>query len=266
MASSVYGWIIIEQKLDDSTDFNLNWTDYRAGFGIPGGNFWIGLERMHQMTSTAPYRLRIEIQATCNNLWYSAEYDTFLIDNEALQYAIHVSGYIGDAGDSLQYTGVARWYHNGMKFTTKDRKNDNSVICNCAAFYQGGSWFNACNYFLLTGTNNEWDSLTSAVGLPSYQLCAARMMIKTIWNSLPVHHKELARNSSQWLKNFYYELLIGSQGHVIFLPNVSHAPMESINNWFAALDTNNSNAIVYVDFSIEHLTLLYMLSNYYVLH
>ena len=130
LATSVYGWIIIHQKLDDSTDFNLNWTDYRAGFGIPGENFWIGLERMHQMTSTTPYRLRIEVQATCNNMWYSAEYDTFLIDSEALKYATHVSGCIGDAGDSLQFTGNFNWLHNGMKFSTKDNKNDLSVISN----------------------------------------------------------------------------------------------------------------------------------------
>ena len=100
---SINCWIFIHQKLDDYTYFNLYWNDYKAGFGIPGGNFWIGLERMHQMTSTTPYRLRVEVQATYNNLtqWYSAEYDTFLIDNEAGGYAIHVTGYHGDAGDAI---------------------------------------------------------------------------------------------------------------------------------------------------------------------
>ena len=72
---------------------------------------------MHQMTSTTPYRLRVEVQASSNDLWYSAEYDTFLIDNDYGGYAIHVTGYHGDAGGALDY-------HNGMKFSTVDVDND----------------------------------------------------------------------------------------------------------------------------------------------
>ena len=168
----------MHQKLDDTTNFNLNWADYKAGFGIPGGNFWIGLERMHQMTSTTPYRLRIEVQSISNKLWYSAEYDTFLIDSEALKYAIHVTGYVGDAGDSLQYSGVSKWYHNTMKFSTKDADNDRDPSRACAALYGAGSWYNMCYYFLLTGsgTTNEWDSVANVPGSPSYVLSASRMM------------------------------------------------------------------------------------------
>ena len=183
LVNSISGWIILHQKLDDSLDFNLNWTDYKAGFGNPGGNFWIGLERMHQMTSTTPYRLRIEVQAACNSLWYSAEYDTFQIDNEALKYAIHVTGYVGgDAGDSLLYTGNSGiWYHNTMKFSTKDADNDRDPSRACAANNRAGGWYNACYYFLLTGSgiSSEWDSLADVLGLPSYVLSASRMMVKT---------------------------------------------------------------------------------------
>ena len=183
LVNSISGWIIVHQKLDDTTNFNLNWVNYKAGFGIPGGNVWIDLERMHQMTSTTPYRLRIELQAACNKLWHSAEYDTFQIDQEALKYAIHVTGYVGDAGDSLQYTGVSKWYHNTMKFSTKDADNDRLSNRACAAIFPAGSWFNACYYFLLTGSGsiNEWDSLADVVGLPSSVILASRMMIRTLW-------------------------------------------------------------------------------------
>ena len=177
VAGSVPGWTTIHQKFNDDINFNLTWNDYKVGFGNPGGNFWIGLETMHQMTSTAPYRLRIEFQASYNSVWYYAEYSKFLIDAETNQYTIHVSGFTGDAGDSLQYTGATKWLHNGMPFSTPDSSNNH-----CAAGYGAGNWFNNCYYFLLTGsgtTVNEWGSLKDVLGLPSYVLSASRMMIQT---------------------------------------------------------------------------------------
>ena len=180
LVNSVNCWITIHQKLDDSTDFNLNWTEYKAGFGIPGGNFWIGLERMHQMTSTTPYRLRFEVQSIFHNLWYSAEYDTFLIDSEAGGYAIHVTGYHGDAGDALQFNTLAYAYQNGMKFSTRDVDNDLSGSDgSCAVDWEGGNWYNGCCFLLTSSTiNTGWCMLHNEVGLPDYGLYASRMLIQ----------------------------------------------------------------------------------------
>ena len=36
-ALSINGWIIIQQRLDPSLDFNQNWTTYRDGFGNISG-------------------------------------------------------------------------------------------------------------------------------------------------------------------------------------------------------------------------------------
>ena len=36
-ALSINGWIIIQQRLDISLDFNQNWTTYRNGFGNVSG-------------------------------------------------------------------------------------------------------------------------------------------------------------------------------------------------------------------------------------
>jgi len=59
---SVFGWIIIQQHLADSYfDWQLAWSDYRAGFGSIDADFWLGLEKVHRLTSSQPYRLRADV-------------------------------------------------------------------------------------------------------------------------------------------------------------------------------------------------------------
>jgi len=57
---SVFGWIVIYQRIGDTFDCNLPWADYKAGFGSIDSNFWLGLENMHLLTSSQPYRLSTE--------------------------------------------------------------------------------------------------------------------------------------------------------------------------------------------------------------
>ena len=179
--NSIHGWILIHQNLDINFGSNRSWSFYRNGFGTSTGNYWAGLETMHQLTSNAAYRLRIEMQARANNLWYSAEYDSFTIASEAASYSIHASGYTGDAGDSIEFTDSSPAHvMNGMKFSTLDVDND-LWPRNCASVFGAGWWYNGCYYFLLTGnaSTSEWDSLVDKVGLSTYKLLASRMLIKT---------------------------------------------------------------------------------------
>ena len=126
------------------------------------------------MTSTTPYRLRVEVQSSSNNLWYSAEYDTFLIESEAGGYAIHVSGYSGDAGDSIQCNADVSAYQNGMKFSTRDVDND-LWPGSCAIHYDGaGNWYNACNNFLLTSSAN----FNGWYGVPGSAVLTSSMLIQ----------------------------------------------------------------------------------------
>ena len=59
---------------------------------------------------------------------------TSRVEGEDQGYKIHIGGYRGDAGDSLAN------YNNGMKFSTRDRDNDNSRD-NCAQGLKGGWWW-----------------------------------------------------------------------------------------------------------------------------
>jgi len=180
---SVFGWIIIHQHLGYTFNWNLTWADYKAGFGSIDADFWLGLEEMHLLTNCQPYRLRVEMQQWSTNLWYSAEYWSFKIGDELNdKYRLEVSGYSGDAGDSLQYEGdlnggggFGNFNHNGMKFTTNDRDNDRRTDnYNCAPDRGGGWWYNHCFWACLTcnSDNNEWGTL------PSVYVVNSRMMIK----------------------------------------------------------------------------------------
>ena len=54
------GWTVIQRRQDGSVSFNRTWGAYKKGFGSPTAEFWWGLEKLHQLTSTIDYRLRID--------------------------------------------------------------------------------------------------------------------------------------------------------------------------------------------------------------
>ena len=169
---SVFGWIMIHQHLGYSFNWNLPWADYKAGFGSIDADFWLGLEQMHLLTSPQPYRLRVEMQERDTNAWYSAEYWSFKIGDELNdKYRLEVSGYSGDAGDSLHYDGYdGDRYHDGRSFTTFDQDNDIASY-NCAVGRLGGWWYGNCYWACLTCRMlyYEWKPLP---------LVISRMMIK----------------------------------------------------------------------------------------
>ena len=92
-AMTVGGWIIFQQFLSTSITWNQNWVNYRNGFGSLGGNYWMGNEKVHLLTSAGTnYRLRIEMLFPAYG-WMSAEYDQFSLDTEANNYKLHLASY-----------------------------------------------------------------------------------------------------------------------------------------------------------------------------
>ena len=67
IVKSVFGWIMIHQHIagrPERTFLNRPWADFKNGFGLLDYDFWLGLEKMHQLSSSEPYRLRVEMQQT----------------------------------------------------------------------------------------------------------------------------------------------------------------------------------------------------------
>ena len=145
MATDGGGWIVFQRRVDASLDFYRGWEEYKHGFGDLNGNFWLGLETVHMLTSAGKIaKLRVDVKHfnPSYGLKY-AEYSGFKILSETEGYRLNLNGYSGNAGNSLSY-------HNNRMFTTKDRDQD-SNSGNCATIYKGAWWYNTCHYSNLNG-------------------------------------------------------------------------------------------------------------------
>ena len=155
-------------------------TKYRDGFGVYNYNYWMGLEKMHQLTNSSNYKLRIEVYYPALRQWRSAEYISFVIDNEENNYTLHVSGFPGDADNHLLSTNPNR-INNGMQFSTPDIDND-KVSNRCSYATTGGWWFNACSAITLNGAFNKTNAVDNRfeyyVGKTKTLIAISRMMIK----------------------------------------------------------------------------------------
>ncbi|XP_071230100.1 tenascin-like [Salvelinus alpinus] len=135
------GWTVFQRRMDGKTDFFRGWKNYSKGFGELSGEFWLGNENLHNLTSMAPMTLRVDLRAGDESAF--AKYSAFTVDTVRRNYALKVSGYSGTAGDSMSY-------HNARMFSTRDR-DPTPFITRCAMSYKGGWWYKNCHEANLNG-------------------------------------------------------------------------------------------------------------------
>ncbi|KAM8713115.1 hypothetical protein ACLKA7_013433 [Drosophila subpalustris] len=138
------GWTVIQRRVDGSVDFYRNWSEYRQGFGKLNGEFFIGLEKLHRLTTFQPHELYISLRLF-NGSNRFALYDKFVIGGEEEGYEMKLLGhYHGNASDAMRT-------HDKMKFSTYDRDHDEFTHLNCAEYHHGAWWYDFCSRSNLNG-------------------------------------------------------------------------------------------------------------------
>ena len=136
--------IIIQRHVKGyGSNFAKYWNDYKVGFGSPDGKYyWIGLDRMHELTSSGDYYL--EVQLRRGGQTKTVKWTTFSVDSESNKYRLTVNGFDqGTSGLSDLLSG--QHGHKGMAFSTRDRDNDQDPRNACSTFYgNSGWWYSNC--------------------------------------------------------------------------------------------------------------------------
>lgn len=132
------GWTVIQQRINGGVDFTRNWTEYKNGFGdFWDGDFFLGLEKIHRLTSEKPCELYIHLENFDGSTQF-ARYAEFAITGEEDNYRLSTLGTFSGRKDELKF-------NKNMPFSTYERDNDNFSE-NCATKYHGGTgwWYNCC--------------------------------------------------------------------------------------------------------------------------
>ncbi|XP_039644771.1 microfibril-associated glycoprotein 4-like isoform X2 [Perca fluviatilis] len=153
MTSEGGRWTVFQRRMDGTVNFIRGWDQYKTGFGNPAGEYWLGLDNIHYLTNNKTSELLVDMEDFEGNKTF-ARYSSFSV-GAGDGFVLSVSGFInGGAGDSLSY-------HNGMKFSTFDKDQDNSGG-NCASSHMGAFWYNDCHKTNPNGVY-QWGTETTLV-------------------------------------------------------------------------------------------------------
>ena len=92
------GWTVFQRRLDGSIGFYRNWSDYKHGFGDVYGEFWLGLDKIHRLTSDNNSMLRVDLEDFKGNTTY-AEYNVFGVMSEKDKYRLILGFHSGKTGE-----------------------------------------------------------------------------------------------------------------------------------------------------------------------
>lgn len=86
------GWTVFQRRTNFTPyreNFTRPWNDYKVGFGNLKEEFWLGLDPLHALTSSAKQELRIEL-ADWEGYHRYAKYGYFRIDGPEKKYRLRI--------------------------------------------------------------------------------------------------------------------------------------------------------------------------------
>ncbi|XP_069110063.1 uncharacterized protein, partial [Argopecten irradians] len=159
------GWTVLQHRQEGNVNFSRNWHDYVTGFGDLQGDFWLGLEYIHLLTSKG-VQLIIDMVSDVGEL-YRYTYDDFSVLNASTSYQLSVGN---DTSVNCTRGGYGLQLNNGHPFATYDKPDVN----NCSTGFTthepvSGWWFWSCTFFNINGQighpNYEWGMALDCRGI-----------------------------------------------------------------------------------------------------
>ncbi|OWF45507.1 uncharacterized protein LOC110456946 [Mizuhopecten yessoensis] len=159
------GWTVLQHRQVGNVNFSRNWADYVGGFGDLQGDFWLGLEYIHMLTSRG-VQLIIDMVSDAGEL-YRYTYEGFSVKNASTSYQLS-SG--NDTSVNCTRGGYGLQLNSGHPFATYDRPDVN----NCSTGFTthepvSGWWFWSCTFFNINGKighpNYEWGMALDCQGI-----------------------------------------------------------------------------------------------------
>ncbi|KAM4604869.1 tenascin-N isoform 2-T2 [Polymixia lowei] len=147
------GWLMLQRRHLGRLDFMKRWRQYIAGFGNMTDEFWIGLDKIYELTNTpTQYELRFDLGLGSERAY--AVYDNFKIAPAKQKFKLTIGKYSGTAGDAMTY-------HQGRPWSTVDSDND-IALGNCALTHRGAWWYKNCH---LANLNGKWGDNRHSMGV-----------------------------------------------------------------------------------------------------
>ncbi|GFR72654.1 ficolin-2 [Elysia marginata] len=137
----------IFRRTSGDVNFYRGWSEYKDGFGVAPGDFWLGNEAIYNLTRRHKYELRVDMKVKGEDLF--AHYSLFRLHDESDGYRVVLGTHFGTLGQLSPGFGMSS--SDRQKFSTRDRDNDLLSHTNCAARYHGAGWFKGCSSVNLNG-------------------------------------------------------------------------------------------------------------------
>ncbi|VDK75336.1 unnamed protein product [Litomosoides sigmodontis] len=90
------GWTIIMQRFNTSLSFDKGMLEYENGFDLDESNFWIGLKRMHHLTSRpqCPNELLLRLRTAIDGQIILVRYSHFIVYEKLLDYRLNIGSIV----------------------------------------------------------------------------------------------------------------------------------------------------------------------------
>lgn len=137
------GWTVFYSRSNHSVreNFTRSWIESQQGFGNASGEFFMGNEHLHLLTSNRNYKLRVDLDLEDGSSKFG-EWTTFSVFDELNKYKLSITGFQTHS----MITDCLSPQINNMFFSTYDYDNDRTNN-NCALVHKSGFWYNACGLF-----------------------------------------------------------------------------------------------------------------------